>query len=283
MHGIQAALSALARRSIRYAAACSLVALPFRPSGAPAALTKPQRTVVEDYVRALQRHQYADAFALLTAGERRYFGSSANFASAFAADRLTIRTARIIGSRPDAPLGTIVVASERVTFYDFAHRTQAAATVTVPYGVVGRAPARIKDPYHPWRAVAPQAVSGQAGSVRITVRKLAFFTGRMETTVQFANVGAQTVTILPYGRSVVRDDGKAYVPLATRLPSLTDPTLYTGLRLAPNAEYTGLITFVTPARFTPASLTFTFGPALKDGSDTPFDIVLARYRLAADR
>ncbi len=243
------------------------------------ALPPAERTVVERYVRALQGRHYEAAFDLLTAAERRYFGTSGNFASGFRAERLSIGSFRIVESRRQGSLGTVVLVSERVRFFDFAHQTSAHATVAVPYGVLGTAAPAIKDPYHPWYAVAA-SVAGSAGGVRITLRKLSFFTGRLEAILTFANLGPRPVTLLPYGRSVARDDaGKAFVPLETRLPSVTDPTLYTGLRLAANAQYTGLMSFATPSRFTPAALSFTFGPALGDGGDAPFEIALPRLPL----
>ncbi len=244
-----------------------------------AALRPSERAVVVRYVQALQARRYAAAFRLLTSDERRYFRTAANFASGFAAERLAIDAFHIVGSHRQASLGTVVLVSERVAFFDFAHQVSARATVTVPYGVIGPISLRIKDPYHPWRAVA-RSDSGTAGGVRITLRKLSFFTGRLETIVTFANLGRRPVTLLPYGRSVVRDEGgKPYVPLETRLPSLTDRTLYTGLRLPVSGQYTGLMTFTTPARFMPAALWFTFGPALSDGTDAPFEIALPRIVL----
>jgi hypothetical protein len=71
--------------------------------------------------------------------------------------------------------------------------------------------------------------------------------------------------------------GKTYPTIASRLPGLTDKTLYTGLILAPGAQYTGLMTFLTPDRFTPTTLNITFAPALADGADAPFSIPLPTY------
>lgn len=271
------------RRGLSVAGAAVFLTL-FSAARADAALPSSQRSVVKHYVQALAGRRYTAAFGLLTPDERRYFGTPANFASGFQAERLAIDAFRITASRPQgAALGTVVLVSERIAFFDFAHQLLARATVTVPYGVIGAAPPRIKDPYHPWRAMAVSD-SASSGGLRISLRKLSFFTGRLEAIITFANLGTRPVTLLPYGRSVVRDDGgKAYVPLETRLPSLTDRTLYTGLRLSGNAQYTGLMTFATPARFEPAGLSFTFGPALLDGTDAPFEIALPRFALAGPR
>lgn len=247
---------------------------------ASGALTPAQKSLAGQYVEALRAHRYAAAFALLEAPERRYFGSPSNFASVFRADRVEIEHFRIVGSR-ESPLGTMVFVRERVSFYDYAHQGIARADMTVPYGLTTAAPARIKDPYHPWRAMAVKGLVGQSGGVHISVRKLSFFTGRLEAIVTFANTGPQTVTLLPYGRSVVRDQGgRAYTPLATRLPSLTDPALFTGLRLAPNSQYTGVMTFGTPPRLVTSALAFDFGPLLADGPGEPFEVTLPPYALA---
>lgn len=247
---------------------------------AVAAVSPSEKSLVGRYVEAIAAHRYAVAFNLLEAQERHYFASPSNFASVFRADRLEIERFRIVGSRRD-PLGMVVLVRERVAFYDHAHQAVAHADLTVPYGLPVPGPVRVRDPFHPWRAVAVSGLAGQSGGVHVAVRKLSFFTGRLEAIVTFANVGSRTVTLLPYGRSAVRDrTGRAYTPLATRLPSLTDPTLYTGLRLAPDSQYTGVMTFGTPARLITTALAFTFGPALADGAREPCEVVLPPYALA---
>ena len=77
------------------------------------------------------------------------------------------------------------------------------------------------------------------------------------------------------------ENGKTYAPIASRLRGLTDPGLYTGLRLAPGAQYTGLMSFLTPNRFSPKRLDVTIAPVLADGADAPFSIPLAGYELPA--
>lgn len=241
-----------------------------------AALKPAERSLVDRYVAAIEAHRYTVAFRLLEAPEQRYFGSVANFASVFSADRLDVARFRIVGSTRRPPLGTLVFVRERVAFFDHAQQARVKADMTVPYGLT--AALRIKDPYHPWRAVVPGSMWGESAGVRIIVRKLSFFTGRLEAILTFLNTGPRPITVLPYGRSVLRDEaGKAYTPLATRFPSLTDPTLYTGLRLPPEAQYTGLMTFITPRRFAATSLAFSFGPVLADGSGEPFEIALPHY------
>ncbi|MBD5654348.1 MAG: hypothetical protein IAI50_04105 [Candidatus Eremiobacteraeota bacterium] len=253
------------------------------PAPVDAALTSGQRDVLGRYLSALRVQRYDMAYALLTAPERRYFGSAANFASVYAADRLKIASFRILASTTDPRRGTVAVVSERIAFFDQAHQSPATATAKVAYGILPEPNGpRIKDPYHPWRAVAPDGLVATTSHVRAQIRKISFYTGRVEIVVTFQNLGDATVTLLPYGRSVVRDDrGKAYTPVATRLAGLTDKTLYTGLRLPASGQYTGLMTFLTPDRFVPKSLSITFAPALLDSGDAPFELVMPPYTLPA--
>ncbi len=274
------------KTSVGRRVACFTLALalvPFAPPPAAARLSPSERTVLGAYLAALEHARYDAAFALLDAGERRYFGTEQNYASSYVADRFALVRYRILGSA-STPAGTVAVVSERVRFLDHARDAVASATVKVPYGIV-RAPhagEAIHDPGHPWRAEAPTGMTAESGGLRATVRKVSFFTGRVEFVVTFENRGAETVTLLPYGRSVLRDAaGTVYRPIAARAPGLTDAQLYLGLRLPSSARYTGFVTFATPERFTPRSLQLTLAPALADGGNEPFDLSFAPLAFAA--
>jgi len=248
------------------------------PAAATASLRPAQRAALDGYLKALGARRYADAFALLNGAERRYFGSAANFGSVFAADHLVIGKYRVLRVEPAGSLGVLAVVSEQVSFLDHAHQATATATARVAYGLLNEAGAvRIKDPYKPWKAFAPEAASASAEveKLRAIVRKVSFFTGRVEFVITFINQGEGQVTLLPYGRSLLRDDqSKVYRLIETRVSGLTDRTLRLGLPLAANAEYTGALTFFTPDRFTPRSLSLTVAPNLRDGDDAPFEIPL---------
>lgn len=252
------------------------------PLPAGASLSRGQRDILRRYLDAFVARRFDAAFALLSDDERRYFGSPANLASVFEADRFKLDSYRIIESKSDPPVGALAVVSERIEFFDAARQSPAVATAKVAYGIVnGMRGLSIKDPYHPWRAVAPQGLSAAANGVAVTVRKIAFFSGRLEIVVTFANRADHAVTFLPYGRTVLRDDGgNVYLPFESRLPSLTDKTLYTGLRLPSSGQYTGSLTFITPDRFRPKTLTLTVAPALFDGGDAPFELDLPAYRVS---
>jgi hypothetical protein len=253
------------------------------PLPSSASLSHAQRTVLGSYLAALERARYDAAFSLLDAGERHYFGTAQNYASSYVADRFVLVSYRILGSESTSA-GTVAIVSERVRFRDHARDATASATVEVPYGIVSapHAAEAIHDPGHPWRAEATIGVTAESGGLRATVRKVSFFTGRVEFVVTFENRGAETVTLLPYGRSVLRDGaGTVYRPIATRASGLTDAELYIGLRLPRSARYTGFITFATPERFTPRSLQLTLAPALADGGSAPFELPFAPIAFAA--
>lgn len=272
------ALRVVARVALRCSAALAGLLL-FSTAPVEAALTPPQRTVLKAYLDALSHGRYAAAYALLSADERRYYGSVDHFTSVYTADRFTIRSYTILGSE-STRAGTVAVVSERVGFIDHAHETAASVSAKVPYALVsgpGGTPV-IRDPGHPWRAYAPVAFAGESDGLRATVRKISFFTGRVELIVNFQNYSPAAVTLLPYGRSTLRDaSGHVYHPIATRLSALTDKALYTGLRLPSSGQYTGFLTFATPDRFTPLRVRLTLAPALADGADAPFAIDLGPF------
>ena len=64
----------------------------------------------------------------------------------------------------------------------------------------------------------------------MTVKKVDFFPDRIDVVVTFANLGDTFVTLLPYGKSVLRDDrGGVYRILATKDWTITDKQLYQGV------------------------------------------------------
>lgn len=251
-----------------------LGASPATPDGPP--LSAAQRAVLDRYLDALGHARYAQAFALLSADERRYFQNADNYASVFGAEHLKIGKHRVQRTMGGGPRGVVAVVSEDIEFYDYAHAATATATARVDYGLINeRGTIRVKDPYHPWRVVVPEKMSAEVDRLRVTVRKISFFTGRVELVVNFANFGAETVTLLPYLRSVLHDEGGGpYHLIATRLSTLTDKQLYLGLRLPASGQYSGALTFFTPDRFRPKSLSLTIAPQLRDGADQPFSVDL---------
>jgi len=268
-------------RSSRLALAlAAAIALVFIAPPARAALPAAKRAVLARYLDALRAGKYDAAFALLSAQEKKYFVTPANYASIFTADRFKLDSYTILSST-DAAGATVAIVAEHVAFFDHAHQAQGTLDAKVPYGIIAdHGGFTIKDPYHPWRAIVPNGWTASSGGLSVTVRKVSFFTGHVELLMTFENRGDATYTLLPYGRTVLRDDaGHVHDPIATKVASLTDKTLYTGLRLAPSARYTGAMTFFTPDRFAPKSLSATLAPILADGADAPFDLELPAYNI----
>lgn len=263
-------------------AALTLIAIAVpAPAATPARLEavprNAQTAIVRRYLDDLERADFAAAYALLNGAARAYYRDAANFASVFDADRYRITAFTLLGARGDDVRGRVYFARESARFRDHAHDTDLTVTATVPVGVLAEHGGwRIKDPGHPWRAVASQAAA-TAGGVRISVKKVSFFEHRIETVVTFVNTADTPVTVLPYGRSILRDAGGGRFELiASRDWMLTDRTLFEGLRLPPNAQYTGMLAFASgPLRAVPRTLALTVGPLLFDGADAPFSVDVA--------
>jgi hypothetical protein len=256
------------------------LAWPMTLRAAPAALEpvphNAQTAIVQAYLRALQDARYDIAFRLLNDAARAYYRDPQNLRSIYAADAYRITAFTLRGAHGDDVRGRVYFVRETARFRDHAHDTDLNVTATVPVGVV---PAHggwsIKDPGHPWRAFATHA-SARANGVDVRVKKLSFFTRRIEAVVSFANSGPRFVTVLAYGKSVLRDGaGHPYRLIETRDWSLTDKVLFEGLRLAPNAQYTGTLAFVCePLDSSARTFALTLAPLLADGSDTPFAILV---------
>jgi hypothetical protein len=244
------------------------------PPPAPG-LSGMQRSTLDRYLGAIGNGKYPDAFRLLTAAERSYFANADNFASAFKADQFKVARYKLLRVAA-APQGVVAIVSEDVEFFDHAHQTTATATARVAYGLLNEGGnVRVKDPSHPWRAILPENATAEVDKLRVTVRKISFFTGRIEFLLTFVNHGDNAVTLLPYGRTLLRDEGGvAYHLIETKLPTLTDRNLRRGLLLAGSAQYTGALTFFTPDRFTPKTLNLTVGKELRDGADAPFEVAV---------
>jgi hypothetical protein len=243
------------------------------PPGAPTA-------VVTRYLRDLRDARFGDAYGLLNRAERSYYREEANFESVYAADHYRVTTFTLLRARGDDRRGRVFFARETARFRDHAHDVDLLVTATVPVGVVRDAGVwRIKDPGHPWAAFASQATA-DANGLRVTIKKMSFFPRRIEAVVTFVNLGREFVTVLPYGRSFLRDSaGRPYRPIETRDWKLTDKTLFEGLRLAPNAEYTGILAFACqPLANDHATFALTVAPLLVDGADAPFAIDVTGVR-----
>jgi hypothetical protein len=234
-----------------------------------------QTAVVQRYIDALRSGRYADAYALLTDEERSYFGTAESYRSVFDADGFALKSAAIVGARGD-DRGRVYFVRERLTYVDHANDTQREIVATVPLGVLPEHGAlHVKDPGKPYRAFASTSTVSVSG-LRVTVKKVDFYPDRIDVVVTFANVGDNFVTLLPYGKSVLRDDrGGVYRIVATKNWSITDKRLYQGVRLAPNSQYTGSLAF-SAGRLgeVTRSWSLSVAPALRDGADAPFEVAV---------
>jgi len=239
-----------------------------------------QTEIVTKYLQAMQAANYADAYALLNAQARAYYRNAVNFRSIYDADGYRITSFALVGTRAATALGRVYYAREHATFRDHAHDVNGSVTANVPVGVVVENNGlRIKDPGHPWRAFAPNAAAANGG-LKAIVKKISFFDRRIEAIVTFVNTGADFVTLLPYGKSVLRDDkGGVYRIIETKDWALTDRTLFQGLRLAPNAMYTGVLMFESPHLDDAVrSFELVLGPSLREGADAPFELDIANLQ-----
>lgn len=235
-----------------------------------------QTALVRRYVGDLAARDYDAAYALLDAPARAYFRNARNYASTFVADGFGIASYALLGARGDARFRLYFV-REAIRVRDPAHDVPAHATVTVAYGVLGSgSAARIKDLGRPWRASAAP-VSSTANGVRVSIKKVSFYDRAIAVVVTIANVGAGAVTVLPYGRSVLRDGlGAIDRPIVDRNWVRTDRRLFLGVRLPADAQITGVLTFASPRLDErPRQFTLTLGPLLREGADAPFALDVA--------
>jgi hypothetical protein len=256
------------------AAALSVALLAASPAYAPAPHDA-RTALVQKYVDALRARRYADAYALLTGSERAYYGDGASYRSVYDADGIALRSAHVLGARC-ASAGCVYFVRERMSYVDHANDVTRTLEATVPIGVFSeRGTLGIKDPGKPYRAFASNA-SVDVSGLRVTVKKVEFFPDRIALTVTFVNLGDRFVTLLPYGKSVLRDDhGGLYRIIAVKDWTVTDKRLFEGVPLAPDARYTGAIAF-TATRIANRKLrwSLTIAPALREGADAPFDLTV---------
>jgi hypothetical protein len=221
-----------------------------------------QTQAVSAYLTALKRADYPAAFARLSSRDRAYFRNAKNFASIFTADALALRSFKLLGANGDER-GRVFFVHESLGFYNHLKNERFKGEVDVLLGA-------LDDPWKAYPADATQSVD----DLRVQIRKVSYFERRIEIIVNFANLGSSFVNVLPYGKSVLRDDrGNVYRILATKDPVLTDRQLFIGLRLAPNAQYSGALQFETPVLDdAPHALALRIAPFLRDGSDVPGEV-----------
>jgi hypothetical protein len=221
----------------------------------------PQREpgVLERYLDALHAGAYARAFADLAPDARAYFGSVAHFASTFQVDAYRLERWSIVARRAGA-----ADVDEAVAFDDPLRAVRVRTTVRVRYALEASG---VRDVARPRRAYAP-GTSSVRDALRVTLARIACDAHTTRIVLVVQNDGTRAVTILPYGRSVLRVDGTVTPPLATRDWTLTDRRFFLGLRLAPRTRIAGVLTF--PRALSGAhALELHVAPILRDGDAAP--------------
>lgn len=234
------------------------------------------------YARAVGNGDYDAAYAMLTTPMQRYFGSLHNYESVFVAERFSATGAKAVRLE-HAKDAQIVTVREAIAFLNHGTQQLGHGQLALRYRIVREGNAyRVDDEGHPYRSYVPDSAVTRKG-VKIIVRELAFYPRRIELALTFENDGNAFITFLPYGRTLLRDGSNVYHPLDTRNWLLTDRQLFLGLRLAPNARYTGQIDFLTPGRLDERAHTYdlTVAPALPEGADQPIEFVLPAIAVPA--
>ncbi len=239
-----------------------------------AAPSPAQSNVLHVYLNALVARNYDKAYAQLAQRDRAYFHNARNFASVFESAGLHLQSYTVIAARGNESQRLFFV-KERFFFLDFARNRRASALGTLPYGVLREhRQVRVRDSGHPWKALVCDATS-QTQGVRVAVRKLAFFPKYVQVLITFVHAGDGFVTILPYRKSVLSDDGGAVYPIIEAKDwRITDRELFLGLRIAANAQYTGFLNFEIPLRRSGRYLHLEIAPLIRDGGQGPFRVSL---------
>lgn len=261
------------------AAGAAVMLLAAAPAHGPGPIVSGTQTaLVERYLDALKARRYDDAFRLLDVPARTYFRTAKNFASVFASDRVSIVSYALIGSRGDQRF-RLYFAKENVRVHDPARAANGTVSITVPYGVAGSGTqGRIKDLGHPWRAFAATA-SATSHGLRVTVENVSFYAHSIAVLVTFANVGDGGVTLLPYGRSILRDDtGAVYRPVPSPGGTPADRRFTFGSYIVAGAQITGTIAFTSPRLDDrPRRFTLTAAPNLRAGTNAPFAVEIPAF------
>ncbi|MGA3038473.1 MAG: hypothetical protein ABSE64_13425 [Vulcanimicrobiaceae bacterium] len=271
----------------RCALAALLAMLTFWTPGRLAAALPPSGAAVDaavEYARAVGSGNYAKSYGMLTATMQRYFGSLRNYESVFTAERFSAIGPSAVRVRA-VKNAQIVTLRESIQYLNHGTQQLGHGRLELRYRIVREGKAyRVDDEGHPYRSYVPSGTAAiERNGVKVIVRELAFYPRRIELALTFENDGNAFITFLPYGRTLLREGSNVYHPLDTRNWLLTDRALFLGLRLAPNARYTGQIDFLTPGRLDDRARAYdlTIAPALPEGADQPIDFVLPSIAVPA--
>jgi hypothetical protein len=250
---------------------------------ADAAPSGPAADVALAYARAVGSGDYNRAYGMLTSRMQRYFGGVNNYASVFKAERFGATDPKVLRVERTGS-AQIVILREQISYLNHGTQSEGRGRLGLRYAIVREGNAyRVDDQGHPYRSYIPSGAAIDRNGVKIIVRELAFYPRRIELALTFENDGNAFITFLPYGRTILRDETSIFRPLDTRNWLLTDRQLFLGLRLAPDARYTGQIDFLTSGRLDDRARTYvlTVAPAVPEGADQPIEFVLPPIAIPA--
>jgi len=133
----------------------------------------------------------------------------------------------------------------------------------------------------PYKVVSVHASATQNG-VRVIVRKIRISRHEIAITMTLQNLQSGFATFLPYNKTVLTDDrDNVYRSIETRDWRFTDKRFFLGVRLAGNAEYTGMMRFAAPRGSNARELHLEIAPVLReDGRSMPFGVELPGIAVA---
>ena len=251
----------------------------FGASPQPVQNSDPPAVAVTHYVHALAAGDYQRAFGLLTAAQQRYFGNARNFASNAAAARYTIEKFSLQSARSHGSIVEAIV-GEDVTYYDIASRQMVKSSVREPYFALHESGVwRVKQLYQPWKSYAPNA-TGQVQQVSVTVARVEFYDQRVRLDCAIRNDGPKAVQVLPLDETELEVAGGAKIK-AMNEPQfpLNDVGFFEGLRLEAGHQAVGFINFPLAKRDEALRLTLALGPAIQDGANQTFNVVVGPIEL----
>lgn len=256
-------------RSRRVLAALLIVLLPL--SARASAPNTSQAAAVQRYLHALARADYDAAYAQLSNQSRRYYGNEKNYASWFRALHADVRRLRIVRAAGNAvDVEGLARLLDVTQGRDNDARFRARFTVLRENGAL-----HIEDRSRPRKIVVP-ASAQSANGVRAIAREVAFYPRRIALTVTLVNTDSGFATFLPYNKTVLTDQTDTVYPLLVSQDwNTTDKALFLGMRLAGNAEYTGVMNFRIPGGANPRELHVEIAPVVREGGPlTPFALTL---------
>ena len=268
-------MSAILTAWLMFVAAATSPAPTPRQSPDPAAIA-----AVQSYMTAVSRGDFNAAFALLTAQQQTYFGNARNLASNAQATGFAIHSFKIIGQLSHGDIVEAMV-EQNASFMDIATSKPVSGVVREPYFALRENGAwRVKELYQPWKSYAPN-IAGAAQGIEVEVNRVEFYDKRIRLDCSIRNKSAVGVQVLPLAKTTLDDGHGAKIPAMNDATfPLNDVGFFEGMHLLPGHSAVGFIKFPIASRTdADQTLTLTLAPAIADGGEQTFSIVVGPIRL----